>query len=46
MTVNEEHIQLRVESITFVSKINPMLLGKILISFIKAAMGKPTYADS
>lgn len=46
MIVNEEQIQLRVENITFVSKINPTLLDKFLISLIKEAMGKPTYADS
>lgn len=46
MIVNEEQIQLRLEGITLVSKINPTLSDKTLTSLIKETMGKPLYADS
>lgn len=46
MIVNEEEIQLRLEGITLVSKINPTLSDKTLTSLIKETTGKPLYADS
>ena len=46
MIVNEEQIQLRVKSVTLVSKINPTLSDRTLTSLIKEIMGKPSYAES